>query len=176
MEPEEMRKEKKPNSLVLIIAIIVAFAAGFGVSLLVNKPENKEEQKQEEKKKEEKPSEPEKPEDKEEPEKPSEPAKSCSGKINATYEGGYNGPYGQFTINENVTVTLRTDGTIDAVYKDSEGSNGTYNIENGKLVVQWKPIYGPGDETTEVKYDVEKDCSRILWGDGEGVQYYVYAK
>ena len=141
------------NKILSFLCIILLVFLVFSILLFGKKKyddppkrETKTEEKEEEKK-----------EEKEE-EKP----KVCSGMIDAVYEGNYTAQEGDFTLNENVTVTLKSDGSIEAVYKDSEGMYGTYTLENNKLVAKYRQ---PVDEIVEMSYDVAEDCSSIHWGD-----------
>lgn len=96
----------------------------------------------------------------------------CNGPMNAVYEGEYNETQGMFTINEFVTVTLRDDGTFSAVYKDSEGYDGTYTLEES--VLKTKFIGSQGEMT--LTYQVKDDCSSILWGEADNYQYTITKK
>ena len=94
---------------------------------------------------------------------PSNKDNICSGLKNAVYKG--KDETGK-TI-ENVTLTLRNDGTYSLVYLNAGGHpDGKYTISNNILTLEAEYTDGIGNtELVKETYELTSDCSIIKWND-----------
>jgi hypothetical protein len=175
-EVKEEKKEKKESknkvkdvsyvSLIVCVLIMVlgVFALGVYAGFRYSKGnqdkcavEDKLEDKKEEKK-----------EDKKEEKNDNtvvDNTKKCSGYFDAVYHGTYHEEGGVFTLDEDLTLTLKKDGSFSQVVVNSEGSGGKYEIKDGNIYLSYCPIYGPCDDYTVETYKISDDCSKITIND-----------
>ena len=108
---------------------------------------------------------------KEEEKKKEEEAANCGGKINATYEGKYQGT----NMKEETTITLKDDGTYTKSIKESEYQEGTYEIVNGNISFEYSPSGAPSNVKTKYSYKISDNCNEITIRN-DNFSYVVYKK
>ena len=150
--------KNKTIIITLIILLIISISIGMFAYLKANKEIKRlntyievleeEDDLEQQKYKEEK--------QKEEEKRQEEEKASCGGKMNATFEGIYQG-----NMKEETTITLKDDGTYTKSIKESEYQEGTYEIVNGIISFEYSPSGAPSNVKTKYSYKISEDCNEI---------------
>lgn len=140
----------------LIILIVIALSIGIFLYIRSNNIQKQNEELELQEQKEYKENKVKEKEEKEE-QVQEEKEVSCSGNINGTYIGKYS----DNSINEEVTITLKDDGTYEKSIKEGEYQKGTYSIANNNISFEFVPSGAPQDVKSNYSYKISNDCSEI---------------
>ncbi len=146
------------KKVIIILSVILLLLVSIGTALYIN---NRKEitKLNEEIEKEEGIIHKEEKEDESEPVKEYEPeaTETCSERVNASYTGKYSNNNYQ----EEMTITLKDNGTYEKAIKEGELQKGTYKITNNNITFEFVPSGAPGDAKTSYSYKMSSDCNEI---------------
>jgi hypothetical protein len=146
------------KKVIIILSVILLLLISIGTALYIN---NKKEitKLNEEIEKEEGIIHKEEKEEKEETvvETESVEAETCSERMNASYRGKYSDE----KYKEEMTITLKDNGTYEKAIKEGELQKGTYKIANNNITFEFVPSGAPVDAKTSYSYKMSSDCNEI---------------